>query len=376
MTYTYDGDGLRVKKSNGKLYWRSIGIDALAETDLAGNNPVEFIYFAGLRVALRDAAGGVYFIFADHLGSARVLTNATGAPCRDVDFFPFGGEKITLNTCPLLNYKFATHERDPETGLDYAIFRYYNSRLGRFMSPDLLDGGAGNPQSFNRYSYVVNDPINLTDPLGLVALPCWLDFFSSQCWPGEGGGGWGWGPILIPIEIGRGRGGGGSGGGGGGTTGGSSGGGTTGGNFPNGETLGIPNGMQFPQLTLCQLIGLCPIGPSCDFGGCRSPFQAGVIPVAVECAANPVCLGAALRTAIVVVAAVGQSIYSTRRNIEKAQEKEARRRIEKICGKKLTRGERRRLHDLISRQGYRTIEEIVEDGVTEFCNDVRTKKAQ
>ena len=47
------------------------------------------------------------------------------------------------------------------------MFRYHVNRLGRFSSPDPLAGSLANPQSLNRYSYVVSDPVNLTDPLGL-----------------------------------------------------------------------------------------------------------------------------------------------------------------------------------------------------------------
>lgn len=47
------------------------------------------------------------------------------------------------------------------------MFRYDSSRLGRFMTPDLLAGSIFNPQSLNRYGYVLNDPINLIDPFGL-----------------------------------------------------------------------------------------------------------------------------------------------------------------------------------------------------------------
>jgi RHS repeat-associated protein len=293
VTYSYDGDGLRVKKSNGKMYWRSIGIAALAETDLAGNNPVEFIYFAGQRVALRDSAGGVYYIFADHLGSTRIVTDATGTVCRDLDYFPFGGEKITLNTCALLSSKFATYERDPETGLDYAIFRYYNSRLGRFMSPDLLAGSTGDPQSLNRYAYVRNDPVNLVDPLGLFEshrppIPPLCDEGPES--EGEYG-------FPVPSD----------GGGGGSPSGGGPGGGPIGGNFPNGESLGIPTGLrvQFPDLWGT----LLPIDPGCEFGPCV-PFGNGyqdaatvakAAPFVLPCLASKWCQAALVLTAVAVV---------------------------------------------------------------------------
>ena len=61
----------------------------------------------------------------------------------------------------------ASYEWDAESDNDYAIARYYVNRLGRFMSPDLIAGDIGDPQSLNRYLYVLDDPINLTDPFGL-----------------------------------------------------------------------------------------------------------------------------------------------------------------------------------------------------------------
>ena len=76
-------------------------------------------------------------------------------------------------TCPQ-NYKFTGYERDSESGLDYAIFRYYSSGLGRFLTADPLPGRLNNPQSFNRYSYVLNNPCTLLDPFGLTT--CTINF--------------------------------------------------------------------------------------------------------------------------------------------------------------------------------------------------------
>jgi len=72
--------------------------------------------------------------------------------------------------CAGSNYPFLTlKERDPETGLDYFSARYYSNLPGRFTSVDPLmaSGRASLPQSWNRYSYVLNNPLNLIDPSGL-----------------------------------------------------------------------------------------------------------------------------------------------------------------------------------------------------------------
>ncbi len=168
VTYTYDGDGKRVKKSSGKLYWTGVGSDPLYETDLAGNNQTEYIFFNGKRVARRDPNGSVFYYFSDHLGSASVVTNATGTIVEESDYYPFGGELVITNTDPN-QYKFTGKERDTESGLDYFGARYYGSSLGRFTSPDpvgLRGKLLANPQDLNAYQYSINNPIRHIDPNG------------------------------------------------------------------------------------------------------------------------------------------------------------------------------------------------------------------
>jgi RHS repeat-associated protein len=74
---------------------------------------------------------------------------------------------MATQTACASNYKFTGYERDSETGLDYAFARYYNQRLGRFMSADPLGGDLTDPQSLNRYAYVTNSPTNFSDPSGM-----------------------------------------------------------------------------------------------------------------------------------------------------------------------------------------------------------------
>jgi RHS repeat-associated protein len=163
--YSYDGDGKRVKKSTGTLYWYGGGSDVLLETDLSGGLQNEYIFFGGKRVARRDATGTVYYYFADHLGSSRVITNATGTVCYEADFYPYGGERAVTTTCSQ-NYKFTGKERDTETQNDYFGARFHESNLGRFTVPDPGPFIWTDPQTLNRYTYTRNNPVRHWDPNG------------------------------------------------------------------------------------------------------------------------------------------------------------------------------------------------------------------
>jgi RHS repeat-associated protein len=172
VTYTYDGDGKRVQKSSGKLYWYGLGSDPLDETDGAGatNNASfnEYIFFDGKRIARRDSTNAVNYYFADHLGTARTVANATGAILDDSDFYPFGGERAAIAPTSGNNYKFTGKERDTESTLDYFGTRHYGSNMGRFVSPDPLLSTLRpeNPQTLNRYTYTLNSPLRYVDPTG------------------------------------------------------------------------------------------------------------------------------------------------------------------------------------------------------------------
>jgi RHS repeat-associated protein len=166
-TYTYDGDGRRVKKSNGKLYWYGMGSDTLTETDLAGTPSAEFIFFNGKRTARLDLPSAVvHYYFSDHLGSASVVTSSTGGIQDESDYYPFGGERVITNTDPN-QYKFTGKERDSESGLDNFGARYNSSSMGRFMTADNPKfSEKADPQTWNLYTYVSNNPLSRIDPTG------------------------------------------------------------------------------------------------------------------------------------------------------------------------------------------------------------------
>jgi RHS repeat-associated protein len=187
ISYIYDGDGKRVEKCTagttlgtcatnptGTLYWRGTGSDPLVETDLAGNVLENYIFFKGKRIARRDASTrAVHYYFSDHLGTHSLITDANGTmpPQEESDYYPYGGE-IPVSGSDSNHYKFTGKERDSESGLDNFGARYDSSSMGRFVSPDPLlnSGQPGNPQTWNRYAYTLNNPLKIVDPTGLYNL--------------------------------------------------------------------------------------------------------------------------------------------------------------------------------------------------------------
>jgi len=81
-----------VKKGTTKLYWYGVSGAVLVETDTAGNNPTEYVFFNGKRIARRDPSGTVYYYFEDHLGTSRVVVQAgQNAAYHESDFYPYAG---------------------------------------------------------------------------------------------------------------------------------------------------------------------------------------------------------------------------------------------------------------------------------------------
>lgn len=110
----------------------------------------------------------------DHLGSTRLITDATGTAVANLTYYPFGTEAPGSTSAPGDRLKFTGHERDTDGaaaafGLDYMHARYYSGGAARFLAvdPALRSMRPGMPQSWNRYSYVINNPTRYTDPTGL-----------------------------------------------------------------------------------------------------------------------------------------------------------------------------------------------------------------
>jgi RHS repeat-associated protein len=165
-TFVYDGDGNRVKKVVGSTATYYVG----NYYEVTNNVATKYVYFGKQRVALKKN-GAVTYLHGDHLGSTSVTTNASGQCTSAQWYYAYGNIRTPAPTLPCsgtpaTDYGFTGQRRDAGASLLYYGARYYDSALGRFIQADTIVPQAGNPQTLNRYSYTLNNPVRYNDPDG------------------------------------------------------------------------------------------------------------------------------------------------------------------------------------------------------------------
>ena len=184
-TFTYYPDGRRLSKtdtSGDTIYYLYDGPNPIIEADSAGTTSARYTS-AGIDDWISMERGSLtYYYHKDGLGSVTGLTNPGGAVAATYSYDVFGG--LRSQTGSVVNpYTFTGREYDSESGLYYYRARYYDSELGRFLSPDPIDFAGG----INFYTYVKNNPLTLIDPTG-------TDWVDDGIWIGI--------QLIVPPYIG------------------------------------------------------------------------------------------------------------------------------------------------------------------------------
>ena len=166
---------------------------------------------------------GMRYYHRDHLGSVAVITNDSGAYIERLAYEPFGERRNTDGSAedrksPIVGATtdrgFTAHEHLDEMMLIHMNGRIYDPILARFMTPDTFVQSADNLQSYNRYSYVLNNPLMYTDPSGYLSLNSIFDTLDNiidnpraligigvGIWLGFADFGWLYGPNVATAGI-------------------------------------------------------------------------------------------------------------------------------------------------------------------------------
>lgn len=193
VTFGYDGWGRRARKTVDGVTTRYVwdGENLSAEVDASGAPVREYAYYPGVDVpyAVRRASDGkVFFYHLEAPGHVTALVDGANRVAARYRYDPWGVAQATVDTVaqPL---RYGAREWDAETGLYYNRARYYDPRLGRFISEDPIGLAGG----INPYAYVGNDPVGYLDPSGLCrentyGEPCPIEGVTAYGHRGEGDG--------------------------------------------------------------------------------------------------------------------------------------------------------------------------------------------
>ncbi len=224
VTVTYDALGRMVEQAKSSSYTQIV-YDALGHklALMNGTSTVvkAFTLLPGGATVVYNASGLQYYRHPDWLGSSRFSSTPSRTMYNDLAFAPFGETYAPSGSAGVTDISFAGMNEDTTTNEYDAVYREYGIQ-GRGPSPDpagVAAANPSNPQSWNRYAYVMNNPLAFIDPLGLMPNHgCFVAGHQGRgvpnygnCGPPTGGSNCDIDGALVPCGGGDGSGGGGGG---------------------------------------------------------------------------------------------------------------------------------------------------------------------
>ena len=158
--YTYNADNQRITKttsSGTRVFHYDPQGHLIAETTSTGQAIADYVY-VGDQLIATIRGGAPYYYHNDHLGTPRVLTDASGNIAWNATYTPFGMAQITVSTVEN-PFRLPGQYYDTETGLHYNWNRYYQPETGRYITPDPIGLAGG----INPFGYVGGNPVGWVD---------------------------------------------------------------------------------------------------------------------------------------------------------------------------------------------------------------------
>ena len=199
IRFTYDHNRSRYRRDDtikGKqsTTWYLGNVEVIESVTDANETKLEYRRSVGSAVESTIYINGEYqqertsYLLSDHLGSIDLITDVDGSIIEHQSFDAWGMRRNALDAAMLVvqnqgNFDFATdfssaitkrgftgHEMLDAVGIIHMNGRIYDPKLGRFLQADPHIQEPFMTQSLNRYSYVINNPLNKTDPSGFGSL--------------------------------------------------------------------------------------------------------------------------------------------------------------------------------------------------------------
>ncbi|MGB2671034.1 MAG: RHS repeat-associated core domain-containing protein, partial [Candidatus Acidiferrum sp.] len=169
VTLTYDAFDRMVEQSVASTHSEIVYGPAGVKFALMNGTTLAkaFVPLPGGATAVYTSSGLAYYRHTDHLGSSRFASTPTQTRYADLAYSPFGEPYAQSGA---IDPSFTGQNQDTTAGLYDFLFREHDPNQARWTSPDpsgLSAVDPTDPQSWNRYVYVRNAPLNLVDPLGL-----------------------------------------------------------------------------------------------------------------------------------------------------------------------------------------------------------------
>lgn len=159
--FNYDGDGKRVQGSVAGITFTAVG----GYYERTGATTIRKYYsFNGRVVAMRQN-GTLSWLLADQLGSTSMALSLTGTVQSQQRYWPWGTARNVSGALPT-DYRYTWQQEVSLIGLYDYDARWYDPDLKRFVQADTVVPQPGNPQTLNRYSYALNNPLKYIDPSG------------------------------------------------------------------------------------------------------------------------------------------------------------------------------------------------------------------
>ena len=162
--YFYDGNGTLVKSviDNIVTYYASGAYQV--KSDGSHTNTRKYYSFGSTAVAMREN-NGIIWLLQDQVNSTTITADANGNLLSETRYSAFG-EVRYANGTTVTDKLYTGQQQESEIGLDYYVARFYDPAIAHFVQADSLVPSVGTLKGYDRYAYVLNNPIVYNDPTG------------------------------------------------------------------------------------------------------------------------------------------------------------------------------------------------------------------